>query len=1463
MWVAHWDGRLQQIEIEPEGTASSGANPIAVVRAEHTIGGSGEIRVIAEERDPAERRRHRLAVIHESRVWLHEISEGSGLRELSEHTLPTEVLHAHFGARQTALTVSGKFGVHVLGERETVITRLPATCARWIGTPTLKSRCVFGTPTGIYSWSAQSGVTRALGGLEAPCEQMSFSHDERHFVSIGGGVIRVWDWSARSVVSETAAEGVKWAEFSPTEPVIALVEDDGRMLSMWKFAPEPLEGRGVATPSLSKGSGKRVKEEGKSTTEAPTATRGSVPRRRTRPGSEPRTKREIRSGNEAAAKQELRGTGAESKAEVNNSAEEISAEVVSARLDEETYVGGEAGPNARTLRALDPEAAVSEGARACIDYGMNLAAQMTGQTLNTAVLMGAIGAVGAIRPNENAARWVSTYLWKRGRRERRGVRGIISALGLDERLGIRTVPSKIEPPAEGVSFSPNVIRVAELAREIARKASAGEEVGVRHLVGALLTLEPENDAAVEKLVREKPEQAALKARTTSVREALSAGGYDLGEMRRAFLRALNRFGLEGENLTAWTEILMGQGTEGNGEKAEDSERSGSDAGVKARGGGIARIDSDVIEEGTALRDHLNLRTEVNALAGVMAAKGVEPPISIGLFGDWGSGKSFFMKLLRQRIRSLEEVASAAQEQGESTAYRRDVVQIEFNAWHYMDADLWASLATHIFEALTAELRRRRPERSPEEVRGHLMAKVQTAREELEKAEKARNEANEAEQAASQRLADVEAELEEKKRTLRVVKPIEVLNAALSDPAVKATLEGASKLLKLDRVPESLDKLEGELNELRDAWTRWKGLWKSIGGGDAINRMYVLSALGLVACAGALVGWVVMAPEPMLARLGAIVGGVLTLGSEYAAWLKPKISKIRDGIGALERARDEIIALRDKQFDVKVATLRDEAKAMEERKTEAEKQAAAALEKKKAAERAVEELKTGQKLYQFVETGAERTEYTRRLGVVYRIRRDFEELSRLLIESSGSDETGELFRVDRIILYIDDLDRCPTKRVVEVLQAVHLLLAFKLFVVVVAVDSRWLLHALEEEYSAFGERHRRTGRERQAGETGRSDRSDDVEWRTTPQNYLEKIFHIPYTLRRMGEDGYRKLVEELMPAGGEKEETSAEGGRNGRPDSPERIDRSPDVSEKEEPPRAVGVDEPNAGRVEVLRDPSGGEPASRQNESQPSTGGEEENGGMPSKVVDSRTGRASAEDEKKPEPERAASGTNLPAADTEAEADDRSKSKETGAPDKDPPVLAIQKWELDFMKSLGGFVPTPRAAKRVVNVYRLIKACVSEDELLEFEGTEGAGGGCQAVMLLLAVQNGYPRQAAALMRYLQSAGEMTVREWWELVPRLRPSATGEEGVRMMKRGGAGARAKGSAEWAGAVPGRVRNEVDDEIEASEAADWNRLVDRLEAIRRDGVFTLKDDARFARRAGLVGRFSYQWRDAEFGER
>jgi predicted KAP-like P-loop ATPase len=106
-------------------------------------------------------------------------------------------------------------------------------------------------------------------------------------------------------------------------------------------------------------------------------------------------------------------------------------------------------------------------------------------------------------------------------------------------------------------------------------------------------------------------------------------------------------------------------------------------------------------------------------------------------------------------------------------------------------------------------------------------------------------------------------------------------------------------------------------------------------------------------------------------------------------------------------------------------------------------------------------------------------------------------------------------IDRIILYVDDLDRCQPEQVVEVLQAVHLLLAFDLFSVVVGVDARWLERSLYRSY---------VGRAVAGGGVAGSRMGTQA---FSPQNYLEKIFQIPYSLQDMSQTGFKQLVGKLV------------------------------------------------------------------------------------------------------------------------------------------------------------------------------------------------------------------------------------------------------------------------------------------------------------------------------------------------
>ena len=79
-------------------------------------------------------------------------------------------------------------------------------------------------------------------------------------------------------------------------------------------------------------------------------------------------------------------------------------------------------------------------------------------------------------------------------------------------------------------------------------------------------------------------------------------------------------------------------------------------------------------------------------------RGPVTPLAIGVFGPWGSGKSFFMRHLKKRIIGLRRdeqprIADwmAKREEGSATRndaplYSAEIAQVEFNAWHYNEGE---------------------------------------------------------------------------------------------------------------------------------------------------------------------------------------------------------------------------------------------------------------------------------------------------------------------------------------------------------------------------------------------------------------------------------------------------------------------------------------------------------------------------------------------------------------------------------------------------------------------------------------------------------------------------------------------------------------------------------------------------------------------------------------------------------
>jgi hypothetical protein len=175
-------------------------------------------------------------------------------------------------------------------------------------------------------------------------------------------------------------------------------------------------------------------------------------------------------------------------------------------------------------------------------------------------------------------------------------------------------------------------------------------------------------------------------------------------------------------------------------------------------------------------------------------------------------------------------------------------------------------------------------------------------------------------------------------------------------------------------------------------------------------------------------------------------------------------------------------------------------------------------------------------------------------------------------------------------------------------------------------------------------------------------------------------------------------------------------------------------------------------------------------------------------------------------------------------------------------------ERDFLAGLHRLVPTPRLAKRLVNVFRLIKAGVPADELPEFEDPEH--GRHRAVLLLLAILYGRSELAPELFRRLCAGAN---GDWPDATPlheALRQAAReGEEEPEEQKE--RTRRTARDPDTAGEPPAPPRPN------AGRTAGWTELADRIEEAAPDvPVAACRREAPRAARYSLVtGQEWHTW--------
>jgi len=836
---------------------------------------------------------------------------------------------------------------------------------------------------------------------------------------------------------------------------------------------------------------------------------------------------------------------------------------------------------------------------------------------------------------------------------------------------------RLASPRGEIVLRPAASTAIRMAVALAEATVSRSRFDARHLI--IAALDSPDGAVAEQMLKDS-----------------AAAGLDLTALRKELIRRTIETPEQGERVEIWRQLLDAPAAAW----AQIAPIASAPVLRTSTVSGFASDRTAISSDDLRKKDPLGIDADVTAFARLICLEQATPPLSIGIFGEWGSGKSSFMERLQHRVAKLtEETRTKAREskeaqpafngpvpgQGDSN-FIQHVVQIRFNAWHYADANLWASLTAEFFDQLRRGGYESQHERNYLGLVGKVADRVRSLEAIAQKATDGVTVAAGAARNADEALAAARAKLAASDLALASDHLGEALKTFQKENA--ASLKDVGTRIYRTDLSADIDGLKTAVAEAATIPGKVTLIARTLVAGGAPTWLGALSitsfaALGLM--------WRYSDPTWLAVLLQRVIGwGGGALAAFAALWGAIKtIRPVLDGAWKYAKAAQ--------------AVREDLAKTVKKREDEAAR-AAIALSSAKAVahdtrapldvygKEAPNAPATILRFFLFEDDNVR--DYDKHIGLISRARRSFEQLDSIVaagrvrtaarekrangqalepaeaaaLEDIRHKQVDEVPVPDRIVLYIDDLDRCTHQQVYDVLQAIHLLLAFELFVVVVGVDVRWVEEAVARQFVTSAELPA-SGRQHEAGPTDLA-----MERRKRAIEYLEKIFQLPFWLRRLSTEGdkggsYGEYVQQLLKANLKTAQQSQSRKASGEADQ--------DVSAPNAGPAAPGADD------------------------------------------------AAGED----------------ALGTARGADDPS------ALDMALATVELTQAEVDFLASpeIGAIAfKSPRSVKRMLNVYRIVRARMSETELDEFLGRNGKTATWPLAAFFAAVETGQSVEIADLL-----------------------------------------------------------------------------------------------------------------------
>jgi hypothetical protein len=567
---------------------------------------------------------------------------------------------------------------------------------------------------------------------------------------------------------------------------------------------------------------------------------------------------------------------------------------------------------------------------------------------------------------------------------------------------------------------------------------------------------------------------------------------DSSSFQEALRPALDRSGISLDALVGEYENLLSN-------LRPDQEIVGRELGERLarrfprRPASLAGFSSDVVDPSA---DFVDISNEADAFAYLISSRALAPPLAIGLFGEWGSGKSFLMAKIRHRIQQLGVLAGSTSD-ADLTIWP-NIAHIQFNAWEYVETNLWASLLDKIFDELSPAARQKLSDRR----RADTLQQLNTKEQLVAKGEQQVKELQTAETSGAAAVRKGQEQVDEVVRTA----------ARLRDSLIAGELESSAGAALVETVVAvGKEKLGAEVADAvadvrRAAVATRTSPWLHQRFWTGKRVAYVLLAAAVVPVVAFVMDWLSAPPlaalltslAPLIPLAALVLKAAATFATGQQEALAEAERKVDEQLAkVVTSAKDSLIAASiqlDKTRDDLAAKVRDVNEAREQQ---------AELERQRDA------LTVGNMLVEFLADREASDDYRSQLGLVSKVHQDLQDLADLTAEFNAETPRGAGGPPNRIVLYIDDLDRCPPAKVVEVLEAVHLLLSFPLFVVVVAVDTRWLTSALRVALPAF------------------QIAQEDLGPLPDAMDYVEKIFQIPFWVEPLDDDARRRLLRGLL------------------------------------------------------------------------------------------------------------------------------------------------------------------------------------------------------------------------------------------------------------------------------------------------------------------------------------------------